>query len=48
MTADAWATALMVMPLEEGKALIENKTLLEALWTIVDGPDFLVVESKNW
>lgn len=48
MTADAWATALMVMPLEEGKAIIENKTLLEALWTIVDGPDFLIVESKNW
>ena len=48
MTADAWATALMVMPFEKGKALIENNPLLEALWTIAENHDFKVVESKKW
>lgn len=48
MTADAWATALMVMPLKEGKALIENNPFLEALWTVADGEDFLVVVSEDW
>ena len=48
MTADAWATALMVMPLQKGKELIENRPHLEALWTVADQNDFLVVESKKW
>jgi thiamine biosynthesis lipoprotein ApbE len=48
MTADAWATALMVMPLEKGKALIENNPHLEALWTLAEKDDFSVVESKKW
>ena len=49
MTADAWATALMVMPLEKGKALIENDPQLEALWTVVDeGEKIKSVESQNW
>ena len=48
MTADAWATALMIMPLEEGKALIENNPVLEALWTVADQDGFLVEMSKNW
>ena len=48
MTADAWATALMVMPLEKGKALIENIPHLEALWTLAEKDDFSVVESKKW
>ena len=49
MTADAWATALMVMPLEKGKALIENDPQLEALWTLVDeGEKIKSVESQNW
>ena len=34
ITADAWATALMVMSLEDGKEIIENITDLEALWII--------------
>lgn len=34
MLADAYATALMVMPLEESKALIERETSLEAYWII--------------
>ena len=49
MTADAWATALMVMPLEKGKALIEKDPQLEALWTVVDeGEKIKSVESQNW
>ena len=36
MIADAFATALMVMPFKEGKALIENETDLEAYWIIED------------
>ena len=48
MTADAWATALMVMPLEKGKTLIENDPQLEALWTVATKDNFFVVESKNW
>ena len=49
MTADAWATALMVMPLEKGKVLIENDPQLEALWTVIDqGEKIKSVESQNW
>ena len=49
MTADAWATALMVMPLEKGKALIENDPQLEALWTVFEeGEKIKSVESQNW
>ncbi|MEO2099695.1 MAG: FAD:protein FMN transferase [Flavobacteriaceae bacterium] len=36
MTADAFATALMVMPFEQGKVLIERETDLEAYWIIQD------------
>ena len=48
MTADAWATALMVLPLDEGQALIQNQPNIEALWTLADGDDFLVLTSENW
>ena len=34
MTADAYATALMVMPLDESKALIEREPHLEAYWIV--------------
>jgi thiamine biosynthesis lipoprotein len=36
MTADAYATALMIMPLEQSKALIEKNPKLEAYWIIAD------------
>lgn len=36
MTADAYATALMVMPLEKSKALIEQNPDLEAYWIVAD------------
>ncbi len=48
MTADAWATALMVMPIEKAKALVEDNSDLEALWTIADKEDMRVIVSKNW
>ena len=48
MTADAWATALMVMPFQKGKELIENNPDLEALWTLTEKDDFLLVTSKDW
>ena len=43
MTADAYATALMVMPLEESKKLIEISPELEAYW-IVSNPDLGLIE----
>ena len=36
MTADAYATALMVMPLEQSQKLIDSKPELEAYWIISD------------
>ena len=45
MTADAWATALMVIPLDIGKKLIENNPELDALW-IVDQNK--IITSKNF
>ena len=36
--ADGWATALMVLPVDEGQELIERHAELEALWVVdVDG-----------
>ncbi len=48
MTADAWATALMVMPLEKGKKLIENDPQLEALWSVAGEEDLQLIKSGNW
>lgn len=48
MTADAYATTLMVMPFEQSQKLIENNTTLEAYW-IISGPNGLEeVFSSNW
>ena len=48
LTADAWATALMVMPFEKGKALIENDPQLEAIWFIASEEDLQLIKSRNW
>ena len=48
LTADAWATALMVMPFEKGKALIENDPQLEAIWSIASEEDLKLIKSRNW
>ena len=48
LTADAWATALMVIPFEKGKALIENDPQLEAIWFIASEEDLQLIKSSNW
>ena len=48
MTADAFATALMVMPLNMGKKLIDETTNVEALWIISKNQNFITYSSKNW
>ena len=48
LTADAWATALMVMPFEKGKALIENDPQLEAIWSVACEEDLQLIKSRNW
>ena len=48
MTADAYATALMVVPLEKGKALIESNPNLEAYWIVAAGEQTIEVQSKGW
>jgi thiamine biosynthesis lipoprotein len=48
MTADAWATALMVLPLEKGQELIENHPKLEALWIVAKNDSLTQVPSSHW
>ena len=47
ITADAWATALMVLPLEKGQVLIQNYPHLESLWVVAKDDQIQVVKSKN-
>ena len=48
MTADAWATALMVLPLKKGRELIENNSNLEALWIIAKNDSLIQILSSYW
>lgn len=48
MTADAYATALMVMPLNMGKKLINKTPDVDALWIISESQKFVSHSSKNW
>ena len=48
MTADAYATALMVMPLNMGKKLINKTPDVDALWIISESQNFISHSSKNW
>ena len=48
MTADAWATTLMVLPLEEGKALVNARPDLAAFWIISEDNEVKEVRSTNW
>ena len=47
-SADAWATALMVLDLEEGLKLIEKNSDLEALWIIENDNALNSVYSSGW
>jgi FAD:protein FMN transferase len=46
-TADGWATALMVLPISEGRRLIEDRPGLDAAWLIVDGDGFRLEVSSG-
>jgi thiamine biosynthesis lipoprotein len=48
MTADAWATALMVMPFEKGRQLIESHPELEALWIVDERKKNKIITSKGF
>ena len=48
MTADAYATSLMVMPFERGKALIEADPSLSAYWILANGSGIEEVTSSRW
>ena len=48
MTADAWATALMVLPLEKGQELIENDPKLAALWIVAKSDSLIQIPSSHW
>tara|TARA_Y100000022_G_C13252025_1_gene377681 strand:- start:86 stop:1066 length:981 start_codon:yes stop_codon:yes gene_type:complete len=48
MTADAFATALMVMPLDMGKKLINETPDVDAFWIISKSDKFVTDSSKNW
>ena len=48
MTADAFATALMVMPIELGKKIVNENDFIEAYWIISNGKEVDEVFSKKW
>lgn len=48
MTADAYATALMVMPFEKSKMLIEADARLEAYWILAEGDALREAYSSGW
>ena len=48
MTADAYATSLMVMPFERGKAMIEADPSLSAYWILAKGAGTEEVASSRW
>lgn len=48
MTADAYATALMVMPFSQAKRLIEDNPDLAAYWVIAEAGGLSEVYSSNW
>ena len=48
MTADAYATALMVMPFGQAKQLIDDNPELAAYWIIADAGGLSEIYSNNW
>ena len=48
MTADAYATSLMVMPFALSKALIEADETLEAYWILAEGDQLQEAYSSGW
>ncbi len=48
MTADAWATALMIMPIELSKSVIESIEGVDAYWILSNKTSFDEIFSSNW
>ena len=48
MTADAWATALMIMPIELSKSVIESIEDVDAYWILSNKTGFDEIFSSNW
>jgi len=48
MTADAWATALMIMPVELSKSVIESIEDVDAYWILSNKTGFDEIFSSNW
>ncbi len=48
MSADAFATALMVMPLNMGKKLINETPDVDAFWIISESQKLVTHSSENW
>ena len=48
MLADAYATALMAMPFDKGKALIDSLNEVEALWVLAEKDSVRVVATKGF
>ena len=49
MSADAWATALMLLPLNRGQSIVEATANLDAYWVVAAEAGNMVEEfSENW
>ena len=48
MLADAYATALMAMPLSEGEKLVSTLENVDAMWIISENKNFKIVKSSNF
>ena len=48
MLADAYATALMAMPLKEGEKLVSTLDNVDAMWIISENKNFKIVKSSNF
>ncbi|MBR98482.1 MAG: thiamine biosynthesis protein ApbE [Flavobacteriaceae bacterium] len=48
IVADAFATALMVMPLDMGRKVIDENQNIEATWIISKDKEFVQIKSSGW
>ena len=48
IAADAFATALMVMPLNMGRKVVNDNQKIEASWVISRNDDLVQIKSSGW
>mgnify|MGYP001219496210 CR=1 FL=1 len=48
ITSDAWATALLTLDLDRGRAIVDQTESLDALWIISVNEKVEIIKSKNW